>query len=172
MDAAGDLVRRYSKLMFAIARKVLKDTGEAEDLVQEVFLFIVERSELFDPSRGTVRSWIMQVTYHRAYDRRRYLRARSFYDTVELPEGVSSGPRSAGTIEDFLAWRSYLCPAFEQLPLTQQRALVLHFFEGYTIREISQELNESEGNVQHHLYRGLAKLRSHVFNREVRNRVP
>lgn len=53
--------------------------------MQEVFLFIFRKAGLFDPSQGTARSWIIQVTYHRAIDRRHYLMSRRYYafDDVE-----------------------------------------------------------------------------------------
>ena len=80
MEALGVLFQRYADLMLSIARRVLRDNDEAEDLVQDVFLFLFLKSKSFDPAKGSARSWLMQVTYHRAYDRRRYLCARSFYD--------------------------------------------------------------------------------------------
>ena len=74
MDALGLLFHRYSRLLLGIARRVLQDGNEAEDLVQDVFLFLFYKGKAFDPAKGLARSWLMQVTYHRAYDRRRIIR--------------------------------------------------------------------------------------------------
>ena len=167
MDALGLLFHRYSRLLLGIARRVLQDNDEAEDLVQDVFLFLFYKGKTYDPAKGLARSWLMQVTYHRAYDRRRYLNTRSFYDRTgggEQPN-PSLPPSSGDNPEEFLAWQSCLRPAFEELSDDQRKTLMLHFYEGYTIREISERLGQPFGNVQHHLYRGIDRLRRHVFHR-------
>ena len=73
--------------------------------------------------------------------------------------------KSGDNPEEFLAWQSCLRPAFEELSEDQRKTLMLHFYEGYTIREISDRLGQPFGNVQHHLYRGIDRLRRHVFQR-------
>lgn len=67
-------------------------------------------------------------------------------------------------MEEFFAWQAPLRPAFEALTEDQRRTLVLHLYEGYTIREISAKLGQPFGIVQHHLYRGIDRLRDHVFH--------
>jgi RNA polymerase sigma-70 factor, ECF subfamily len=169
VEALGLLFHRYARLTLGIARRVLRDKDEAEDLVQDVFLFLFFKSKMFDPARGSARSWLIQVTYHRAYDRRRYLCARSFYDRTRrnnAPETLLS-PTNSGieNPEEFFAWQSHLRPAFEGLSEDQQKTLTLYFYEGYTMREISEKLGQSFGNVQHHYYRGMDRLRTYVFEK-------
>ena len=168
IDALRILFQRYFQLILAIARRVLRDNDEAEDLVQDVFLFVLNKSKLFDPAKGSAHSWLMQVSYHRAYDRRRYLRVRSFYDRTRTNEAAdilpsNLGPGTAHSTEDFFAWQSYLQPAFEGLSDDQRKTLTLFFYEGYTLREISGMLGQSFGNVQHHFYRAINRLRKFVF---------
>ena len=67
------LFRRYARMVRGVAYRILRDAAEADDLLQEVFLFLFRKWALFDASRGSARSWIVQVTYHRAIDRRRHL---------------------------------------------------------------------------------------------------
>jgi RNA polymerase sigma-70 factor (ECF subfamily) len=165
-EAASLLFNRYSRMMLGIAMRVLQDLGEAEDLVQEVFLFLLAKNKLFDATKGTARAWIMHITYHRAYDRRRYLNTRSFYDRTELSDGTTLGTGLGDNVEEFVAWRSCLRPAFERLSTEQHQALTLYFYQGYTIREMCQAMNQLEGNVQHYLYRGLEKLRRYIFHRK------
>jgi len=164
IEALGLLFHRYSRLLLGIARRVLQNNNEAEDLIQDVFLFLFYKGKTFDPAKGLARSWLMQVTYHRAYDRRRYLTTRSFYDRSNQAEALP--PKSGDNPEEFLAWQSCLRPAFEELSEDQRKTLMLHFYEGYTIREISDRLGQPFGNVQHHLYRGIDRLRKHVFHRD------
>ena len=167
MEALGLLFQRYAGLMLSIARGVLRDNDEAEDLVQDVFLFLFFKSKSFDPAKGSARSWLMQVTYHRAYDRRRYLSARSFYERARGSQAADALPLPVNPAiedaEDFYCWQSYLRPAIEGLSDDQRKTLMLYFYDGYTIHEISEKLGQSFGNVQHHFYRGLDRLRKHVF---------
>jgi RNA polymerase sigma-70 factor, ECF subfamily len=166
MEALGLLFHRYAQLLLRIARRVLKHNQEAEDLIQDVFLFVFHNGVKFDPAKSPARSWLMQVTYHRAFDRRRYLTTRSFYDREDrrdLFTGSQSSDRGDNP-EDFFTWQSCLRPAFKELSEDQRRTLVLYFFEGYTLREISERLEQPFGNVQHHLYRGIDRLRKRVFH--------
>ena len=68
--------------------RILRDDSEADDLLQEVFLFVHRNCSMFDSVQGLVRSWIVQMTYHRAIDRRRYLNSRHFYTRLDL-DGVT-----------------------------------------------------------------------------------
>jgi RNA polymerase sigma-70 factor (ECF subfamily) len=79
-DALSFLFDRYYRLVFSIALKILRDRGEAEDIMQEVFLEIYRAPEKFDPSRGGVKTWILQHAYHRSLNRRKYLKVRGFYE--------------------------------------------------------------------------------------------
>src|SRR6476646_10624651 len=75
-DALGILFCRYASLARGIGRRFLRDEGEAEDLIQEVFLFVYRKSRTFERSKGSARSWIVQNIYYRAINRRRYLSSR------------------------------------------------------------------------------------------------
>jgi len=85
-DALGVLFRRHARSIRNVAYRILRNEAEADDLVQEVFLFIFRKAALFDVEGGAARSWIFQVAYHRAFDRRRYLTSRHFYSTKELED--------------------------------------------------------------------------------------
>ena len=69
--AALDLLfDRYCRLVFGVALRILNDRGEAEDVVQEAFLYFYRKAVLFDGHKGPARSWIVQVTFHKAFDKR------------------------------------------------------------------------------------------------------
>ena len=72
-DAIGVLFDRYSRLIFAVAKKILRDPEEAEDLTQEVFIEIYKKAHRYDDRKGTVKIWLLQYAYHRSLNRRRYL---------------------------------------------------------------------------------------------------
>jgi RNA polymerase sigma-70 factor, ECF subfamily len=59
-DALAVIVDRYQRLVFSVALRIVKDEGEAEDLVQTVFADIFKRAEQYNPSRGTLKVWLLQ----------------------------------------------------------------------------------------------------------------
>ena len=168
-EALSLLFRRYARLVQTVAERILRDPAEAEDLLQEVFLFVFRRAALFDPSRGSARSWLVQVTYHRAFDRRRHLMARHFYTNLELEEVVLGGeePSCAAnlyerTVEGVLG-REALARITAALSEVQQRVLRLHVVEGRTLPEIATLIGQTPANVRNHYYRALEKMRAQVF---------
>jgi RNA polymerase sigma-70 factor (ECF subfamily) len=171
-QALGCLFQRYGRLLRSIAARILGDGSEAEDLVQDLFLFIHRKSAVFDCSKSSGRSWIVQMAYHRAISRRRYLVTRQFY-THENVERVEEQVVGAATTEnDYSAeavlGRNGLEKVMEALTDDQRETLQLHFFEGYTLAEISEKMGQPHGNVRHHYYRGLAQLRKQMSGSNVR----
>jgi len=165
------LFRRYRSKVLNIARRILKDASEAEDLCQEVFLFLFEKAELFDLTKGTASSWIIQIAYHRAMNRRQYLAHRQHYQDHELDEERVAGCRPPMINE--IAARDLLNRLRDELSKEQRETLELHFFEGYSLREIAEKTKQTLGNVRHHYYRGLDRLRTNVFSqREATPRLP
>jgi RNA polymerase sigma-70 factor (ECF subfamily) len=162
-DAKGlDLLyTRYSRLVFGIALRVLNDKSEAEDIVQEVFFTIYQKAPQFDPAKGSGKTWLVQIAFSRARDRRSHLLRRGFYSGTDIEslddtlQGEDNVEREVGMRIDF----AYLLSAFEDLTQIQRLTLELFYFQGLELREISERLNESLGNVRHHLYRGLERLR-------------
>ena len=157
------LFSRYSRLVYRIALRILKDAGEAEEVVQECFLYVYRKALTFEPSRGSAKVWIIQVAYSRARDRRAHLARRGFYlraniDSLGLDGtliGQGDTEREIGAKLDF----DRLQFAFDDLSPIQRETLNLFYFEGLGLKEISEQLHEPLGNVRHHFYRGLERLR-------------
>ena len=174
-DALALLFRRYARAVRNVGQRILRDKAEADDLVQEVFLYIHRKSALFDSSKGSAGSWIVQVAYTQALLRRRRLKSQGFYlsgITDKPAEGDPGGDKGAHydqTVEGLFGrngWRRVL----ESLTEDQRETLRLHFFEGYTFEEIAEKLGQSYGNVRNHHYRGLEKVRKHLTDRELNRR--
>jgi RNA polymerase sigma-70 factor (ECF subfamily) len=169
-EAFEQLFEKYCRLAFSVGNRVLRDAHEAEDLVQDVFLFLWSRSKLFVPGKRSAHDWIIRVIYHRAFDRRRYLITRLSYnhkpgDPRACNPALNTdrtGDLKDENLGELLYWHSYLESAFEQLSEAQRKTLTLFFYEGYTLVEISNELNESLENVRNHYYRGLRRLGRYV----------
>jgi RNA polymerase sigma-70 factor (ECF subfamily) len=173
-ECLGELFRRYARTVRGLAYRVLRDASEADDLLQDLFILIQRKCALFDPSRGPARFWILQMAYHYALARRRYLYSRHFYTRVDLADienEMSDSGNGVGSQEygdDALLGNSGLKDIFDDLSDDQQETLRLFFVEGYTLPEIAAKLNQTHGNVKHHYFRGLEKLRKHVFNGKLR----
>ena len=166
-DALGLLFSKYARLVWTIAHRILRNSEEADDLLQDLFLLVRRRASAFDASKGSVRSLLVQMTYQRAFSRRRDLTRRNFYSSIEATDKSSSAARPswAPLYDESLEARfgkGTLKKAFEDLSFEQRETLRLHFFEGYTLEEIAALLGQSHGNVRHHHYRGLSKLRKLV----------
>jgi len=163
------LFHRYARLVRAVGYKILRDDSEADDLLQDVFLFIYQKSTVFDRAKSSARSWIVQMAYHRAIDRRRYLDSRHFYTQVDLEDvgnelsslGTTAG-RYENSIEEVLG-RIGLRKVFGVLSEIQRQTLGLRLLDGYTFEEIAVKLDQTRGNVKHHYFRGLEKLRKQIF---------
>jgi RNA polymerase sigma-70 factor (ECF subfamily) len=159
-QALNLIYERYVRLVLSVALRVLHDYGEAEEIVQDVFFQVFQKASLFDPSKGTAKAWIVQIAFHRALDRRSYLHRRGYYvgtDTDRMGDtpGETDLEREVGARLN----RTHLAKAFEELSDLQRQTLELYYFDGLELREIAERLDESLGNVRHHFYRGLERLR-------------
>lgn len=168
-EALARLFRRYARLIRAVSYRVVRDTSEADDLVQDLFLSVHRDCKTFDSSKGPARFWILQMAYRRAISRRRYLTSRHFYNRIDLDDAPNdlADPRTAaggfeGSVDGILG-NGGLQKILEALSENQRRTLRLHFMEGYTLDEIAAKLGQSRGNIKHHYFRGLERLRKEIF---------
>jgi len=164
------LFRRYARLVMGIAFRALRDRGEAEDTVQETFLYLFQKASLFDAQKGTAKGWIVQVAFHRALDKRSYLARRGFYIGTDIDPADDTLAGNVDLDREVGAKlnRAKLEEAFAELPHAQRSALELFFFEGMNMREIAARLGVTLGNVRHHYYRGLERLRAAAFIRKMK----
>jgi RNA polymerase sigma-70 factor, ECF subfamily len=161
-EALSVLFDRYHRLVFHVAKKILRDSAEAEDLTQDVFIEIYQKADLYDARKGTVMTWILQYAYHRSFNRRKYLALRSFYDAspatalAHLELGGEWSGREGLSSQD---WQEILQQGMKVLNDKEQKIVRLVAFEGLTVREASERMKESYANGRNHYYRGLKKLK-------------
>jgi RNA polymerase sigma-70 factor (ECF subfamily) len=166
-DSLAVLFRRYARPVRALGHRILRDYGEADDLVQEVFLYIHRKSGLFDRSKGSARSWIIQVAYTQALIRRRQLKAQGFYASgiMDKPsEKLLYSPESTNCLDPLegLFGNNGWKKVWDSLTDFQRDTFRLHFYDGCTFAEIAKKLGQSYANIRHHYYRGLEKLRKYA----------
>ena len=160
--ALAHLFRRHQRMVLNVAWRILRDRAEAEDLRQEIFLLLFQKAKMFDATKGTATSWILQIAYRRAIDRKRYLAFREHYDALPLKEELVEDKQQQLFVDEIYA-RTMLNELQQHLSADQQQTLELHFSEGYSLREIAEKTNQTLGNIRNHYYRGLERLRSIVF---------
>src|SRR5215469_5775892 len=93
-DALAVIFDRYHRLVLSIALKIVRDRGEAEDVMQNVFLEIFRAAAQFAPAKGTTKTWLLQYAYHRSLNRRQQLAARHFYQETTIETVESSIPEN------------------------------------------------------------------------------
>ncbi len=157
------LYDRFSRPLYGTALRILNDTREAEDIVQDVFLALWETADTFAVERGTAFSWAVTLTRNRAIDRIRSRKRRSELLAASTPDELGDQANhsldSAASLwlkEKTTAVRA----AVATLPSEQKLTLELAFFGGLTQQEIAEKLHQPLGTVKARIRRGLLKLRS------------
>ncbi|HYT22466.1 MAG TPA: sigma-70 family RNA polymerase sigma factor [Candidatus Polarisedimenticolia bacterium] len=170
-DALAVLFDRYRRLVLSVAWQILRDRGEAEDLVQSVFLEILQSAAKFDSAKGTAKTWILQYAYHRSFNRKKYLQLRGIANCPKhfLPAhetAVSCCDSSFELVES----ERFVHEALASLNCRQRRILELAFYEGLSMREAAEITGQSFDTVRHHFYRAIGNLRS-MIHRDSEGRI-
>jgi RNA polymerase sigma-70 factor, ECF subfamily len=160
-EALGSLFDRYSGLVMSVAARILHNPTEAQDVVQEVFLYIHRKSHVFNPSKGTFSSWLIQLTYSRAFTRRENLGSTARTDCLRIEQlaDLADTEVNFDRLTDALSARAVIEKALVELTERQRQTLRMYFFEGYSLAEISARHSETFANTRHHYYRGIEKLK-------------
>jgi RNA polymerase sigma-70 factor, ECF subfamily len=163
-EAFEQLFARYYIAVRSVARKILRNREDVADVVQETFLDAYQHSATFDESKGTLKSWISCLAYHRSLKRIRVLKRGAWQsgDSDELPFVLDSKATPDRWIRS-LDFRKVLNAVLCSLDERQRQTMLLYFFEGLDLNVIAVHLGETLGNTRNHLYRGLAKLRGELM---------
>jgi RNA polymerase sigma-70 factor (ECF subfamily) len=156
--ALGKLYDRYGGLMLALARRILGDGRESEDLVHDVFLEAWRQAADFDRSRGSVRAWLVLRLRSRALDRRK----SAGFARVDSIDADPSFQMHAEELEDpaLSPDRDAVRRCLAELPVEQRQVLLLGYFEGLSSSEIAERLGTPIGTVKSRVAAAMARLRS------------
>ena len=159
--AVGDLYDRHGRAVYALACRILRDTSEAEDVVQEVFAQAWRQAGAYDARRGAVAAWLLIMGRTRAIDRlrARTTRSKTIATSDALPDSVdpAGGPEwTAVSLETAARVRA----ALEGLAEPQRLPIELAYYEGLSQTEIAERLREPLGTVKTRIRSGLLKLRA------------
>lgn len=161
-DAMSVIFDRYYAAMLRAALRVVRDIGEAEDVVQITFTDFYRNAKIFDPSKGNLGSWLLQYIYGRGINRLHAMKSRRHFDHVELAD-VDPSELAEDAGESFRLSgqeaRVFVAQILDLLQEKPRRVVELICFSGLTVKEVARITGDSTWNVQHHYYRSLERLR-------------
>ena len=158
-SAMDEALRRHRQPVVAFAYRLVGDRERADEIAQDVFLRLWERSSRFDAQRGSLRAFLLAITHGRALDVMRSdssRRAREKRDAVRTiaPNTGVEAEVVAKTVADAVR------DALSQLPEAERHAVELAYFGGHSYRMVARMLDEPEGTVKSRIRSGLARLRA------------
>jgi len=157
--ALAEVYRRHGGAVFGLGRRLLSAPAVAEELVQEVFLWLWEQPEKFDPSRGSLRAFLLARCHSRAVDILRSDASRRRREERDASQTASAGYDLEREVWD-LTVADHVRDAMAQLPEGERAAIELAYFGGHTYREVATLLDEPEGTVKSRIRSGLKRMRS------------
>jgi RNA polymerase sigma-70 factor (ECF subfamily) len=153
-DALAVLHDRYASVVYSVALRVLGETTQAEDILQEIFLQLWRNPQGFDARRGNLGAWLAVIARHRAIDQLRRRRPESEIEDVV----ISVDTRLEQSTDRNLAIAKVRA-AVERLPAEQRQPLELAFFQGLTHAEIASKTGEPLGTIKTRIRAALLALR-------------
>jgi RNA polymerase sigma-70 factor (ECF subfamily) len=157
--ALAEVYRRHGGAVFGLARRVLSNESEAQDVTQDVFLRLWNHPDRFDAARGSLRSFLLTQSHGKAVDAIRSLNARRSRE-------VRDGQLTAAAAYDInneawdLALSDQVTRALDALPDQERKVIELAYFEGQTYVEVARTLGQPEGTVKSRIRQGMRRMRS------------
>ena len=155
------LYERYGRAAYSLARRILTEETLAQDVVQEVFLSLWRDARRFDAGRGTVATYLLSMTHHRAVDVVR--REENLRRWRTSDEGLELEADPKVRVEDEVLTserRAEVRAALGELPPAQREALLLAYFGGYTQREVAALVGVPLGTVKTRMAAGMHKMKA------------
>jgi RNA polymerase sigma-70 factor (ECF subfamily) len=152
--AMAELFDRYGSMVYSVALRVLKDPGNAEDVMQEVFFKLWQSPQTFVQSRGSLAAWLLVVARNRAVDVLRRRRTSVAVEDVVLVAATNvAADAERRTMMEKVRF------ALDQLPPEQQKSMEMAFFEGLSHSEIAAQTGDALGTVKTRIRTALMSVR-------------
>jgi RNA polymerase sigma-70 factor (ECF subfamily) len=162
-QAMADLYDRFGRLVYSVIYAIVRDSGTAEDLLQETFIRIWNRVSGFDGQRGALGPWLLTVARNRAIDHIRSAGARNSKNLFELEEWEHQSTQIDAEVGlQNKDQAKIIRAALNKLTENQRRVIELAYYEGLSQTEIAEKLGEPLGTVKTWVRGALKKLREEL----------
>lgn len=156
--ALAEVYRRHGGAVYGLARRVLRNDAEAEDVTQEVFVRLWNAPDRFDPTRGSLRSWLLAQSHGRSVDLIRSQNARRARERADAAATARAAYQLDVEARD-VALADQVGRALAALPDEERRAIELAYFGGNTYVEVARILDQPEGTVKGRIRNGMRRMR-------------
>jgi RNA polymerase sigma-70 factor (ECF subfamily) len=156
--AIEELYDRFAPLVFKVAWQFHQSHAEAEDAVQEIFVRLWQTADRFDPRRAKLVTWVMLIARRHLIDRLRRSSVRPRPGTLEA-DVMGDGGLSPTQDPAMIEVGERLLERIRELPRLQREVIERSYIQGYTLREVADQLEAPLGTIKSALSRGLARLR-------------
>jgi RNA polymerase sigma-70 factor, ECF subfamily len=163
-NALAALYDEFERPVYGLLIGILKDTDDAEDVMQEVFAQVWKKADSYQPILGSPKNWILKIAHNMAINYLRSRAGRHSRDRVSIEE-VQNSPsleplqsEVVGLTEEI----AYLNKALQALPVEQSYLISLAFMQGLSHSEIAEQTAIPLGTVKTRIRTGLSNLRSHL----------
>jgi len=157
-EAMSELYDRFGPLVYKVAWQFQPSHAEAEDAVQEIFVRLWQTADRFDPRRAKLVTWVMLIARRHLIDRLRRSSVRPTPRTLEGEPGEAGTAMPGQRIVDEEV-NEKLLERIRELPDLQRVVIERAYLQGFTLREVSEQLDAPLGTIKSALSRGLARLR-------------
>ncbi|CAN7671150.1 RNA polymerase sigma factor [Mesorhizobium sp. LjNodule214] len=159
--ALSELIARHGRGLRTFAARYLGHAGDAEDVVQEVFVTVWKQAARFDPARGRASTWLYRITANRCIDQRRRRALRSFIGLDDLRQEIAAPEADAEATTAARQELAIVRDGLSRLPARQRMAVLLRAVGDLDIAAIAEVMSVSTGSVEQLLVRGRRALRDH-----------
>lgn len=156
-DAMAAFFDRYSKMVYSIALRVLNDSSEAENVMQEIFFQVWRNPRAYDAARGSLGAWLVVVARNRAIDKLRRRKPADSVDLFALPSSINLAQEAERGL-----LLGKIRGAMDGLPAEQRGAIELAFFEGLSHSEIAAKTGDPLGTVKTRIRLALIAIRKEL----------
>ena len=164
--ALEELYDRYDKVLYSLIYRIVKNKNEVEEIMQDLFLKIWENAYQYDPSKGSLSSWLITLSRNMSIDR---IRSKDYKKNIKEVNLVIDLVSETFNNENMLAnliskeQVTFVKKAILNIPVEQKKVLEMHYFEGLTHVEISDELKTPLGTVKSRMRQALVNLHKQLY---------
>jgi RNA polymerase sigma-70 factor (ECF subfamily) len=155
-EALAEIYRRHAGAVFGLAKRLIFDAVLAEEVTQEVFVRLWREPERYDPTRGSLRTFLLSVTHGRAIDVLRSEMSRRARE--ERSRAVAEAGYDLEQEVFDLTTAERVRKAVAKLPGVERKAIELAYFGGHSYREVAVMENEPEGTIKSRIRSGLRRM--------------